>query len=132
MAKKKKSTPKNLYNCLKCPAYCCSYARIIVKKKDIARLAAHFGIDEEKALKKFTKKGHDKGEVILRHRKDEHFGTICRFIDPETRRCTVYKARPKVCREFPGPGRCGYYDFLKFERRTQEDPEYVSTTWNHD
>ena len=120
MAKKKKSPPKNLYNCKKCPAYCCSYARIIVKKKDIARLAAHFGL------------GHDKGEIILRHQKDEHFGTICRFIDPETRGCTVYPARPKICREFPGPGRCGYYDFLTFERRTQEDPEYVSTTWNHD
>ena len=28
-----------------------------------------------------------------------------------------------------GPGgRCGYYDFLSFERRAQEDPEYVATT----
>ena len=33
----------------------------------------------------------------------------------------------EACRTYPG-GRCGYYDFLAFERRTQEDPEYISTT----
>jgi len=42
----------------------------------------------------------------------------------------VYKARPAVCREFPGAGRCGYYDFLSFERNAQEDPDFISTTWN--
>jgi hypothetical protein len=42
----------------------------------------------------------------------------------------VYKARPAICREFPGPGRCGYYDFLSFERKAQEDPDFISTTWN--
>jgi hypothetical protein len=42
----------------------------------------------------------------------------------------VYEARPAVCRDFPGTVRCGYYDFLSFERRNQEDEEYISTTWN--
>ena len=126
----KKKSGKQKYNCSKCPAYCCSYSRIVVRKKDVERLANHFGLDYEKALKKFTKKGHDKDEIVLRHQKDEHFGTICRFIDPETRGCTVYTARPKICREFPGAGRCGYYDFLTFERNTQDDKDYVSTTWN--
>jgi Fe-S-cluster containining protein len=55
---------------------------------------------------------------------------ICRFFDTEKRACTVYEARPAVCRSFPGPGRCGYYDFLSFERRTQRDPEFVSSTDN--
>jgi len=121
---------KNHYDCLKCPAYCCSYARIIVSKKDLERLAKHFGISAREARKRFTKKGEEKNERVLRHQADEHFGTICRFIDPETRGCTVYKARPKICREFPGTARCGYYEFLKFERRAQEDPEFVATTWN--
>ncbi len=121
---------KNLYDCNKCPAYCCSYARIILKKKDIERLAKHHDLDYEAARRKFTRKGHEKGEIILRHKKDEHYGTICRFVDSETRDCTVYKARPAICRDFPGTRRCGYYDFLKFERRSQEDDEYVSTTWN--
>ena len=124
--------PSASYNCLKCPAYCCSYARIIIKKKDLARLAKHHGMSEEKAKKKFTKKGHEKGEVVLRHKKDEHFGTVCRFLDSKTRNCTIYHARPGICRDFPGTRRCGYYDFLKFERRAQEDDDYVATTWNHD
>jgi Fe-S-cluster containining protein len=119
---------RKLYNCLKCPAYCCSYDRIIVSDADIRRLGNHFGLTEAQARKKFTKKGTEKGEKILRHKKDEHFGTICQFVDPDTRRCTIYSARPRICREFPGDGRCGYYDFLSFERKTQEDPEYVSTT----
>jgi Fe-S-cluster containining protein len=119
------------YDCSKCPAYCCTYTRIEVKPRDIQRLARHFGIGVRAAKKRFTKRGEDKGEIILRHKQDEHFGTACRFLDSETRRCTVYEARPGVCREFPGAVRCGYYDFLSFERGTQEDENYVSTTWNH-
>ena len=36
-----------------------------------------------------------------------------------------------MCRSFPGGGRCGYYDFLSFERRAQEDDEFVALT-NHE
>jgi Fe-S-cluster containining protein len=116
------------YDCNKCPAYCCSYARIIVEDEDIARLADHFGLKVKEARKQFTKKGEEEGERILRHQLDEHFTTICQFIDPKTRGCTVYEARPAICREFPGKGRCGYYDFLTFERNAQEDPDWVATT----
>jgi len=125
------SSERVLYNCDRCPAYCCSYPRIIVNKTDVKRLAKHFGMTVEKAYKKLTKKGHDKGEVVLRHQKDEHFGTICQFIDPETRGCTVYKARPTICRDFPGTKRCGYYEFLKFERGLLEEPDHVAVT-NHE
>ena len=118
------------YDCDRCPAYCCSYARIEVKPRDIERLARHFSISTVTATERFTKPGADEGEIVLRHKKDEHFGTVCRFLDTATRRCTVYEARPTVCREFPGAVRCGYYDFLSFERRTQEDADYVSSTWN--
>ena len=122
--------PSASYNCLKCPAYCCSYARVIIKKKDLARLAKHHGMSVEKAKKKFTKKGHEKGEIVLRHKKDEHYGTVCRFLDSKTRNCTIYHARPGICRDFPGTKRCGYYDFLKFEREQLEDPEHIAVTNN--
>lgn len=123
------------YDCLKCPGYCCSYPNIPAKPKDIRRLAEHFGVTPEEAQKRFTKKGYKedgqkKAPRVLRHQKDEHFGTICRFFDTEKRRCTVYEARPKICREFPGRKRCGYYEFLSFEREAQEDPDYVATTYN--
>lgn len=127
---KKSKKLKILYDCDSCPAYCCSYERIIVRNKDIRRLAEHFELSVEAATKKFTKKGEEKGERILRHRRDEHYGTVCRFLDREERRCTAYEARPKVCRQYPGEKRCGYFDFLTFEREIQEDPECVATAYN--
>jgi Fe-S-cluster containining protein len=47
----------------------------------------------------------------------------CRFLDARTRRCTVYEDRPAVCRDYPDTPRCGYWDFLTFERKAQDDPE---------
>jgi Fe-S-cluster containining protein len=118
------------YSCDRCPSYCCSYPRIPVKPADIRRLARHFRISPEAAAKKFTKPGEDEGEVVLRQTPDPVYGTACRFLSRETRRCTIYEARPGICREYPGCARCGYYDFLSFERRSQGDPEFVPETWH--
>ena len=68
------------------------------------------------------------GERVLRHKRDHIFETSCTFLDAETRQCTVYEHRPRICRSFPGTVRCGYYDFLTFERRAQNDPEYIAVT----
>jgi Fe-S-cluster containining protein len=121
---------KILFDCDACPAYCCSYPRIIVSKKDLTRLGKFFGISGKQARKSFTKKGSEPGERVLRHRKDEVFGTACRFLDKETRMCSIYHARPGICRDYPGTRRCGYYEFLKFERMLQEDDEFVPTAYN--
>ncbi len=124
------ATPlKVFYSCAKCPAYCCTYPQIPISKSDIRRLAKGFGISEEKARKRFTKKGEEKGTRVLRHRDDHIFETACTFLDPETRGCTVYEFRPSPCRAYPGTARCGYYDFLANERNRQEDPELVITAW---
>lgn len=117
------------YNCDRCPAYCCTYARIVVNKRDIARLAKRFGITPEEAQRRYTKKGEEPGELILRHKKDALFSTACQFLDLDTRRCTIYEHRPTPCRAYPGAVRCGYYDFLSFERRVQEDEDLVVTAW---
>ena len=37
----------------------------------------------------------------------------------------IYEARPDVCREFPNGKKCGYYDFLKFERKHQDDEDFI-------
>lgn len=123
-----KTSPRKRYNCLKCPAYCCSYVHIPVTDSDVSRLAKHFGMSNAEAERKFTKTGDEDTPRVMRHKADPHFTTICRFIDTETRRCTVYEARPKICRDFPTQSRCGYYDFLTFEREVQNDPEWVATT----
>ena len=129
--KKRKPFPvpvRTNYSCRKCPAYCCTYEEIPVKARDIARLARHFGIEPAQAEARFTRLD-EKGEGrVLRHRKDRHFKSACAFLDQETRRCTVYEARPAICGDFPGGSRCGYYDFLKFERHHQDDPEFIELT----
>jgi Fe-S-cluster containining protein len=116
------------YDCSKCPGYCCTYSEIEIGKRDIARLAKHFGVDFATAEKRFTKLHPKSGKPLLRHRADEHFLTACMFLDREKRRCTVYDARPGVCRLYPDGKRCGYYDFLRFEREQQGDPEFIATT----
>ena len=115
------------YDCSKCPGYCCSYPRIEVKHSDLARLARHFGLSAAEAEKRFTRRYRDadSDERILRHRKDEVYGSICRFFDTDARRCTIYAARPAVCRQYPNGSKCGYYDFLRFERKHQDDPDFV-------
>lgn len=111
------------YDCSKCPAYCCSYERIIVDKRDLKRLARHFDIDPEIARKLFTK--IKDGEQVLRHQKDKIYGSVCMFLDTDTRRCTIYNVRPGVCHDYPETPRCGYYDFLRWERNQQQDEGFV-------
>ena len=121
------SHQKPLYNCRKCPGYCCSYPVIALDKRDVERLARHHGLTFEAARKAFTRADHGKA-YVMRRKPDPHFGRICRFFDTVERRCTIYAARPAVCRSFPGEGRCGYYDFLSFERRSQDDPAWIAST----
>lgn len=116
------------YSCAKCPAFCCTYTDIEVSSRDIDRLARHFGLDYARAEARFTKWDSKKTKRLLRHKEDPHFVTSCALLDPETRRCTVYEARPAVCRKYPDSARCGYYDFLRFERGQQGDQAYIATT----
>lgn len=112
-----------LFNCAKCPAYCCSYDRIEVTKRDMLKIARHFGISYNQAEKRYTKIAFK--SRVFRHKKDHIFKQVCQFLDSETRQCTIYHARPAVCREYPDSLRCGYYDFLASERRRQDDPEFI-------
>lgn len=120
---------KPLYDCSKCPGYCCSYPLIALTKRDVTRLAEHLGLPFEVCEKRYTQPGWGHKRIFKR-KKDPHYGRICRFFDTDERRCTVYEARPAVCRRYPRERRCGYYDFLAFERRAQSDPEFVALTEN--
>ena len=112
------------YDCDKCVAYCCSvYERVQVTPGDIRRLAAHFRVLPEVASQRFTKLFAK--ERILRRKADRLFGQACMFLNQETRKCTVYNARPAVCREFPDASRCAYFDLIEFERKQQDDPDVI-------
>ncbi len=117
------------FNCNKCPGYCCSHSRIAVTDHDIARLSQHFGISEKKTRERLTYhyKTQDISEQILRHQKDNVYKSICKLFDREKRQCTVYAARPNVCRKYPYGNTCGYYNFIKFERDFHDDAEFVPT-----
>lgn len=112
------------YDCDKCVAYCCSiYDRVQVTPRDIKRLAAHFNVLPEVAIQRFTKLWGK--ERILRRRADRLFGQACMFLNQETRKCTIYHARPGTCREFPTTSRCAYFDLIEFERKQQDDPDVI-------
>ena len=118
------SYPAN-YDCSKCPAYCCSiYERVQVTKRDINRLARHFGVDYETALVRFTRT-YNTTERVLRRKADPVLGQSCAFLNPVTRQCKIYNARPTVCREFPTTDRCAHFDLLEFERAQQNDPDVL-------
>jgi len=118
------------YDCLSCPSYCCSYPRIPVTKRDVRRLAKRFDIAEEEASERFTKPGWTKRERVMRHKPDDVYGSACRFLDADTRLCTVHEVRPSVCRGHPEGPNCGYYQFLMAERRDQKDPELAARAYN--
>jgi len=116
------------YSCSKCPAYCCSYPKIEVTSRDIERLAKHFKVSYRVAEDRYTKYDAKQKITLLRHREDKIFDSVCTMLDQKTRRCTVYQARPAVCRGYPDSPRCGYYEFLKFERAHQDDPKFIALT----
>lgn len=120
----KDDQPRVYFDCNKCPAFCCSiYERVAVTKRDINRLAKHFGVSFEQARQRYTTE-YD-GERVLKRVKDTVFEKTCTFLDQKTRRCTIYHARPGVCRSYPGRSRCAYYDLLRFERIQQGDENVV-------
>ena len=120
----KDEQPRVFFNCSKCPAFCCSvYERVQVTKRDLNRLARHFGVTPEAARDLYTRDWE--GERVLKRVDDVIFPQTCMFLDQKTRGCTVYHARPNVCRAFPGRSRCAYYDLLKFEREQQGDESVV-------
>ena len=119
---------KAKYSCEKCPAYCCSYPDIEVTPRDIERLARHSGLAYEQAEERFTKYDPKEKVRLLRHQKDSVFDSVCVLLDQKTRRCSAYEARPAVCRDYPDSTRCGYYEFLKFERAHQDDPKFIALT----
>ena len=112
------------YDCTKCPAYCCSiYERVQVTKRDINRLAKHFGVSYETALTRYTRPYND--ERVLRRKADPILGQACKFLNPVTRQCGIYHARPLTCREYPETERCAYFDLIEFERAQQGDPDVL-------
>jgi Fe-S-cluster containining protein len=116
--------PRARFDCSKCPAFCCAvYERVQTNRRDVARIAKHFGLSYEAAERRYTRLYES--ERVLKRVPDKVLGECCTFLNQETRRCTIYNARPGTCRAYPETTRCAYYDLLQFERRQQGDDTVV-------
>ncbi len=118
------------FDCENCPSYCCSYTQIEMTSEDIERLARHLVMDLETASRRLTMELEDSGTRVMRHFRDPVFGTVCKLLDLQSRRCKAYDARPNACRIFPGTPSCHYYQFLMSERRKQKDPTLAVRAYN--
>ena len=86
------------FECTGC-GLCCTqrggYAHVYVNAAEVAELAALLGLTPAKFRRRYTFVD-ELGWRQLRFR-----GPACTFLDAETKRCTVYAARPLQCRTFP-------------------------------
>jgi Fe-S-cluster containining protein len=117
------------YDCRKCPGYCCSYPLIEVDQADIDRLAKFHGITPDEARDRFTRYDAEDKSQGLKMQKDAYFKQVCMFFDVEKRCCTIYEGRPGVCRDYPFSKTCGYWEFLRFERKHSGDKKAIALTW---
>lgn len=97
--------------CASCDATCCRNYAIYLLPQELERIAAHVGeppaaiVDvETRDLARDMPAAYLDGmpsQLILAVGED---GEACLLLDPETRRCTVHRVRPYVCRMYPFAG----------------------------
>jgi uncharacterized protein len=76
---------------------CCTGAPgfVWVNKEEIEALAAYVGMEPAAFEAKYVR------DVGVRKSLNEYRNGDCVFFDGETRKCRVYKARPRQCRTWP-------------------------------
>lgn len=125
-----KKEPKETYNCVKCPSFCCSsYDYVDLTHNDMALIATKLDISLEKFKKKYTTKSDSgEAELMLRKVKDKMLNQTCIFLDKKSRLCGIHEFRPDVCRDWngvvKGKGKdkrrvCNFYDFWQFIKEDQ-------------
>lgn len=103
--KLKKKPPKNLdylmqelheeefnkTDCLKC-ANCCKTTGPLFTTMDIERIARHFRLKPSVFIETYLRVDEDKDYVLQQ--------VPCAFLGSDNH-CSIYRVRPKACREFP-------------------------------
>ncbi len=84
------------FECTQC-GDCCSGAPgyVWVNQEEIDALAALLGMESDVFEQKYTRR------VGIRRTLVEFPNGDCVFLDEQTRKCTVYDARPRQCRTWP-------------------------------
>jgi len=82
-------------DCTQC-ANCCRVLTVTVTERDVERLARYLRVSAARFVADYTAEGDEEDQGrILRHTKEAG----CVFLDGNA--CTVYDARPDLCRRFP-------------------------------
>lgn len=84
-------------SCLLC-AKCCEQTEMLLANEDIDRIKTQ--VTQSRQSFAYLRDGY----LYLRNK-----GEYCVFLDPQTRRCTIYEIRPMGCRYYP----VVYNPFLK-------------------
>lgn len=103
--------------CVSCSAGCCTLP-VEVKLTDLVRMHLIDAFEMEEPAAAITKRLRRAG-VIERFNSKSGLFTLarradgsCLYLDPRTRRCTIYAERPDTCRNHPRigprPGYCAY------------------------
>ena len=80
-------------DCTQC-ANCCRMATAKVTPRDVDRLARHFRLKPERIAADYVTESEEEGHILRRRENGE-----CVFLDGNL--CSVYDARPDVCRRYP-------------------------------
>jgi len=84
------------FHCTQCGNCCTGAPGVVwVTDEELAKLAELLGQPIDELRQQHTRRVE--GRVSLTERKNGD----CTFFDPESRRCTVYSARPAQCRTWP-------------------------------
>ena len=82
------------FSCQRCGHCCHGEGGIVLKPRDIARLAEHLGLGPDELLDRYAAKNGSKPNLRTGPDGD------CVFFEPDTG-CGVHPARPDVCRAWP-------------------------------
>ncbi|BHH84948.1 YkgJ family cysteine cluster protein [Desulforhopalus sp. 52FAK] len=104
--------------CDHCRGTCCSLP-VEVKAEDLVRIGVVDVFELEDNMKRVFKRLSKEGLVEHYHAKSETFTLTrmangdCLYLDPSSRRCTIYDRRPNTCRNHPQVGpRSGYCAYI--------------------
>lgn len=86
---------QNVFTCKRCGHCCHGSGGIILMRKDVARLAAHFSMEAPAFLAAYAEE--KAGRERLRCSDDGY----CIFYDHGLKGCGAHEARPDVCRAWP-------------------------------
>jgi len=130
-SKLKKRTPKKLdlivqdlhdeefkkFDCLTC-ANCCKTTSPIFTEKDIARIAKHLRMKQQKFIATYLERDEDDYMVLKE--------VPCAFLDADNM-CFIYDVRPKACSEYPHTNR---KKFIQLTQLTLQNTSVCPAAYN--